>query len=402
MALTKEVTQDKIEIVGEFKSVQVRTKTAVLEDGVELSSGFHRHVVSAGDDYSAESTEVQAICAAVHTDAVVAAYAAHVAASALGEQPMTKARENSDYTGLAADIAAATPTVSATAPSSPAAGEMWFDTNANSLAMKVWKGSYWNLLNNSFSASGGTISTYVANGIQYRVHKFLSSGTFTVVGSGLVEYLVVAGGGGGGGTAAEQNGAGGAGGYRSSLVGESTGGGGTLESALLLTDSAHTVTIGGGGAAGGSGQAGVNGSNSVFSSITSLGGGGGALRYNNGASGGSGGGGGDVETGTTAGGAGTAGQGFAGATGRNHGNPTHWTDAGGGGGAGSAGGVGGTGQAYSAGDGLASATAGVTLAKGGTVDEDPDPNIAGTANSGNGGGTLYAGGSGIVLVRYVI
>ena len=77
MALTKEVTQDKIEIVGEFKSVQVRTKTAVLEDGVELSSGFHRHVVSAGDDYSNESPEVQAICAAVHTDAVVAAKAAH-------------------------------------------------------------------------------------------------------------------------------------------------------------------------------------------------------------------------------------------------------------------------------------------------------------------------------------
>jgi hypothetical protein len=85
MALTKEVTQDKIEIVGDYKHVQVRTKTAVMEDGVELSSGFHRHVVSAGDDYSAESTEVQAICAAVHTDAVVAAYAAHVAASVLGE-----------------------------------------------------------------------------------------------------------------------------------------------------------------------------------------------------------------------------------------------------------------------------------------------------------------------------
>ena len=85
MALTKEVTQDKIEIVGEFKAIQVRTKTAVMEDGVELSSGFHRHVVSAGDDYSAESTEVQAICAAVHSDAVVAALAAHLAASALGE-----------------------------------------------------------------------------------------------------------------------------------------------------------------------------------------------------------------------------------------------------------------------------------------------------------------------------
>jgi len=85
MALTKEVTQDKIEIVGEFKSVQVRTKTAVLEDGVELSSGFHRHVVTAGDDYSNESAEVQAICVAVHTDAVVAALAAHLEASALGE-----------------------------------------------------------------------------------------------------------------------------------------------------------------------------------------------------------------------------------------------------------------------------------------------------------------------------
>ena len=85
MALTKHVSQDKIEIVGDFKAVQVRTKTAVMEDGVELSSGFHRHVISAGQDYSAESTEVQAICAAVHTDAVVAAYAAHVAASALPE-----------------------------------------------------------------------------------------------------------------------------------------------------------------------------------------------------------------------------------------------------------------------------------------------------------------------------
>ena len=85
MALTKEVAQDKIEIVGEFKHVQVRTKTSVMEDGVELSSGFSRHVVSAGDDYSTESTEVQAICAAVHSDAVVAAYAAHLETSTIGE-----------------------------------------------------------------------------------------------------------------------------------------------------------------------------------------------------------------------------------------------------------------------------------------------------------------------------
>jgi hypothetical protein len=81
MALTKVVTQDKIEIVGEFKHVQVRTCTKVLEDGVELSSGYHRHVVSAGDDYSNESAEVQAICAAVHTDAVIEAKAAHDAAA---------------------------------------------------------------------------------------------------------------------------------------------------------------------------------------------------------------------------------------------------------------------------------------------------------------------------------
>ena len=80
MALTKHVSQDKIEIVGLHKSVQIRTCTKVLEDGVELSSGFHRHVVSAGDDYSAESAEVQAICAAVHTDAVIEAKAAHDAA----------------------------------------------------------------------------------------------------------------------------------------------------------------------------------------------------------------------------------------------------------------------------------------------------------------------------------
>jgi len=82
MALTKEVTQDKIEIIGDFKSVQVRTATVIKEDGVELNRSFHRHVVTAGDDYSGESTEVQAICAAVHTDAVIAAKVAWDAANA--------------------------------------------------------------------------------------------------------------------------------------------------------------------------------------------------------------------------------------------------------------------------------------------------------------------------------
>jgi len=76
MALTKTVIADKIEIVGDFKHVQVRTATVIKEDGVELSRSFHRHVVTAGDDYSGESTEVQAICAAVHTAEVIAAYEA--------------------------------------------------------------------------------------------------------------------------------------------------------------------------------------------------------------------------------------------------------------------------------------------------------------------------------------
>ena len=76
MALTKTVVEDKIEVIGEHKSVQVRTATVIKEDGVELSRSFHRHVVTAGDDYSNESAEVQAICAVVHTAEVIAAYEA--------------------------------------------------------------------------------------------------------------------------------------------------------------------------------------------------------------------------------------------------------------------------------------------------------------------------------------
>ena len=78
MALEKVVTEDKIEIVGEFKAVQIRTKTAITDDGVEISSAYSRKVISAGDDYSGETAEVQAICSTVHTDAVVQAYAAYI------------------------------------------------------------------------------------------------------------------------------------------------------------------------------------------------------------------------------------------------------------------------------------------------------------------------------------
>jgi len=78
MALTKSVEVDKIEIVGEFKAVQVRTATVVSEDGTELSRSYHRHVIAAGDDYSSEDAEVQAICSAVHTDAIISAYQEHI------------------------------------------------------------------------------------------------------------------------------------------------------------------------------------------------------------------------------------------------------------------------------------------------------------------------------------
>jgi len=64
---------DRIEVV-ENGCVQVRTKTAIKEDGVQISGTFHRHVVAPGDDYSAEDARVQAICAAVHTEEVIAAY----------------------------------------------------------------------------------------------------------------------------------------------------------------------------------------------------------------------------------------------------------------------------------------------------------------------------------------
>jgi hypothetical protein len=73
MALEKIQIVDRIEVI-ENGCVQVRTKTAIMEDGKQISGTFHRHVVAPGDDYSAEDARVQAICAATHTAEVVAAY----------------------------------------------------------------------------------------------------------------------------------------------------------------------------------------------------------------------------------------------------------------------------------------------------------------------------------------
>ena len=81
MALTEETVQDKIEIVGDYKHVQVRTAVVIKRDGAEISRGYSRHVVAPdASDITGESTEVQAICNAVHTDEIKAAYAAHLAA----------------------------------------------------------------------------------------------------------------------------------------------------------------------------------------------------------------------------------------------------------------------------------------------------------------------------------
>ena len=83
MAITKELTEDKIEVVGDYKAIQVRTATVIKEDGVELTRSFHRHAlecvssVKDGDtwthtdtDVSKESTEVQGIASTVWTTTV--------------------------------------------------------------------------------------------------------------------------------------------------------------------------------------------------------------------------------------------------------------------------------------------------------------------------------------------
>ena len=73
MALEKVISADLIEVI-ENGCVQVRTKTSIIENGVQISGTFHRHIVAPGNDYSAEDAKVQAICAAVHTADVISAY----------------------------------------------------------------------------------------------------------------------------------------------------------------------------------------------------------------------------------------------------------------------------------------------------------------------------------------
>ena len=74
MSLEKVIKIDQIEIVGDYKSIQVRQATVVTDDGVELSRSFHRHVLNCDADISGEDAEVQAVCNAVWTDDLKAAY----------------------------------------------------------------------------------------------------------------------------------------------------------------------------------------------------------------------------------------------------------------------------------------------------------------------------------------
>lgn len=79
MALTETTLDDKIEIVGDHKHVQVRSARIIYDSGTEISRSFSRRVIAPDADITGESTELQAICNAVHTQAVKDAYAAHVA-----------------------------------------------------------------------------------------------------------------------------------------------------------------------------------------------------------------------------------------------------------------------------------------------------------------------------------
>jgi hypothetical protein len=264
-------------------------------------------------------------------------------------------------------------------------------------------------------ASGGDIIT---NDGTYWIHQFLNSGTFIPSQTLSTDYLVVAGGGAGGGV---YGGGGGAGGYRTGSL-----------SALVGT--ALTVTIGAGGAGVGAAtyvQA-NNGSNSVFSSITSTGGGGGAVGNQNFTAGNGGSGGG------AAGNGGVRSPGTASPSGQgNDGGTTTWAapnyGAGGGGGASAAGGGGVTTSGGNGGAGSASSITGTSITRaggGGGGTYDGGTGGTGSNGGGNGGGGYVAGtnatvntgsggggsgsnasgtsagsgsgGSGIVIIRYAI
>ena len=231
------------------------------------------------------------------------------------------------------------------------------------------------------TATGGTVSNIAG----YRVHTFTSNGSFTVTETfgNSVEFLIVGGGGGGGQAHA---GGGGGGGVKSSVSGSTSGGGTPAVDQFIVSATTYAVVVGGGGVS--SPNRGTNGSTGGSSSVfgvTALGGGGGGSEAKGGNTGGTGGG---AATGNTVVAAGTAGHGFAGGI-------SSFNYVGGGGGA-----YGG----YNGGTRALGGSGGGGNGNGGSNDGS-----AGTAGLGGGGGgggypieSGYAGGSGIVIIRYPV
>jgi hypothetical protein len=259
-------------------------------------------------------------------------------------------------------------------------------------------------------ATGGSI---IQTDGTYWYHAFLSSGTFTPATALSCDVLVVAGGGGGGTNIYHNCGGGGAGGVLS------------FTSQSLTNGTGYTTTIGAAGAAN------ANGGNSTFGSLTTCVGGGrgsGGYVLVDGTAGGSGGGGGGGSV-ASLGGAATSGQGYAGGTGQSGSGAGYSAGAGGGGGAGAIGGAGtntaggnggaglntwsswlsttglgvsgyiagGGGGAVGGGGGSSTGGAG----GGGTGVPYNGTGTTGTANTGSGGGSQAAGGSGLIIVRYL-
>ena len=78
MSLTEEKVEDKIEVVGDYKMIHVRTANVIKRDGVEISRTFHRHVVAPDSDISNESDDVKKLAAQFHTDEIKTAWASHL------------------------------------------------------------------------------------------------------------------------------------------------------------------------------------------------------------------------------------------------------------------------------------------------------------------------------------
>jgi len=247
--------------------------------------------------------------------------------------------------------------------------------------------------------AGGEITTIVDNGINYNIHTFITSGTFTVIERGVAEILIVAGGGGGGasrtGNSGSTDGAGGG------------GGGGIILRELVLEPGDYSVIVGTGGAGGIftntptlNATSGAIGGNSSFNDLVAVGGGGGGKGSGgDGGDGGCGGGAGGTFQYNAASGASVylqpnllTGWGTAGL-------PPRYQDKGYGGM-----GAGGIGNQWHAGPGME--IWGATYAAGGVGCDNSG--LAGADNTGDGGAGAYFhksgkdGGSGIVKIRYEV